>query len=309
MILAAGLTPAWQQILVFDGVSMGEVNRASAAHFCASGKVLNVGVALYHLGAVSRTLSAGGGWSLAAMESDLQQLGVPCRWVKTSRPTRVCTTILNNGGHLTTELVENSSEFTAVELAQFQHVYLEEAAAAEVVVLSGSLPAETPDTYYRDLVARTPGRVVLDVRGAELLEALPTRPFLVKPNRAELSKTLNCDLRNDTDLQAAMLDINARGARWVVVTDGPHAVWASSASQIWKLQPPLISVVNPIGSGDALTAGVAAALDAGIEVLEAVCHGMACAADNASQLLPCRLDPQRVRDLQTLVTVTTANSM
>ncbi len=301
MILAAGLTPAWQQILVFDHVQMGEVNRANAANWCASGKVLNVGVALHHLGASSRTLSAGGGWSLDAMEADLRQHGVACRWIKTSLTTRVCTTILDTGGHVTTELVENSGEFTADELAQFQHAYLEEAAAAEVVVLSGSLPAGTPETYYRDLVARTPGRTVLDVRGAELLHALPTRPFLVKPNRAELSKTLNKDLRQDADLQAAMLDLNARGARWVVITDGPHAVWVSSASQVWKLQPPVINVVNPIGSGDSLAAGIAAALDAGVEVLEAVRHGIASAAYNATQLLPCRLDPQRVRELQTLV--------
>ncbi len=307
MILAAGLTPAWQQILVFEHVHMGEVNRATGAHWCASGKVLNVGVALHHLGAASRTLSAGGGWSLTAMEADLQQLGVPCRWIKTSRTTRVCTTILDTGGHVTTELVENSGEFSTTELAEFQHAYLEEAAAAEVVVLSGSLPAGTPATYYRDLVARTPGRVVLDIRGAELLETLPSRPFLVKPNRAELSKTLGSDLSRDETLQAAMLDLNARGARWVVITDGPHAVWVSSASQVWKLQPPLINVVNPIGSGDSLAAGVAAALDAGSEVLEAVRHGMASAADNATQLLPCRLDPQRIRDLQTLVTVSNAN--
>lgn len=307
MILAAGLTPAWQQILVFDQLFLGEVNRAAEVHCCASGKVLNVGVALHHLGAASRTLAAGGGWSLAAMQGDLQQLGVPCRWITTASPTRVCTTVLDSGGQMTTELVENSPEFSADELAQYQHAYLEEAATAEVVVLSGSLPAKTPETYYRDLVARTPGRVVLDVRGAELLHALQSKPFLVKPNRAELAKTLNRNLRHDADLQTAMLELNAGGARWVVITDGPHAVWVSSASQIWKVQPPAIDVVNPIGSGDALAAGIAAGLDAGVEVLWAVRQGVAAAVDNATQLLPCRLDPQRVGELQKSVTITTAN--
>ena len=49
VILAAGLTPAWQQILVFERFSPGEVNRATQAVWCASGKVLNVGCALHHL--------------------------------------------------------------------------------------------------------------------------------------------------------------------------------------------------------------------------------------------------------------------
>ena len=48
-VLAAGLSPAWQQILVFDEFNTGKVNRASEVHWCGSGKVLNVGIALAHL--------------------------------------------------------------------------------------------------------------------------------------------------------------------------------------------------------------------------------------------------------------------
>ncbi len=306
MILAAGLTPAWQQILVFDHLVHGDVNRAREAHWCPSGKVLNVGVALRHLGAQSLTLSAGGGWSQVAMDADLTALNIPHRWIKTAHASRVCTTVIDAGGHITTELVENTAPFSAAELAAFQHAYLEEAQATEVVVLSGSLPKGTPDTYYRDLVSRTPGRVIMDVRGPELLEALQTQPFLVKPNRAELARTLKRDLSVDTDLQAAMFDLNSRGARWVVITDGPQAVWVTSAGQTWKFQPPLISVVNPIGSGDSLAAGLAAALDAGADVLDAVRQGIAAAAYNATQLLPCRLDPERIQELLTQVPVVIA---
>lgn len=301
MILAAGLTPAWQQILVFDHLVHGDVNRAREAHWCPSGKVLNVGVALRHLEADARTLSAGGGWPLEAMAADLTALNVPHRWITTIHATRVCTTVIDAGGHVTTELVENTAEFSAVELAAFQHAYLAEAAAAEVVVLSGSLPKGTPSTYYRDLVSRTPGRVIMDVRGPELLEALPTQPFLVKPNRAELARTLKCDLNSDADLQTAMFDLNSRGARWVVITDGPRPVWVSSAGQLWKFQPPLVNVVNPIGSGDSLAAGLAASLDLGSDVLEAVRYGIAAAAFNATQLLPCRLEPSRIQELLTQV--------
>jgi len=41
VILVAGLTPAWQQILRFDDFRPGEVNRASEVQWCCSGKVLN----------------------------------------------------------------------------------------------------------------------------------------------------------------------------------------------------------------------------------------------------------------------------
>ena len=61
MILTAGLTPAWQQILLFDSFRQGEVNRAREAHWCTSGKVFNAGIAAHHLDASSRTLAPVGG--------------------------------------------------------------------------------------------------------------------------------------------------------------------------------------------------------------------------------------------------------
>ena len=62
MILAAGLTPAWQQILVLDRLQIGEVNRAREAVWCGSGKVLNAGIAAHWLGGPSRTLAPLGGY-------------------------------------------------------------------------------------------------------------------------------------------------------------------------------------------------------------------------------------------------------
>ena len=42
MILTAGLTPAWQQVLVLDELLPGEVNRAREVHWCASGKAITL---------------------------------------------------------------------------------------------------------------------------------------------------------------------------------------------------------------------------------------------------------------------------
>jgi hypothetical protein len=50
MIVVAGLTPAYQQIMVHDTLRPGEVNRARDVRWCASGKVLNVAVALARFG-------------------------------------------------------------------------------------------------------------------------------------------------------------------------------------------------------------------------------------------------------------------
>ena len=180
---APATCPVWQQVLLFDAFTVGAVNRAREAHWCASGKVLNAARALHHLGASCRAVTVVGGATGSEVRHDFARLGIPARWIDVVTPTRVCTTLLDSAGHTATELVPNAGPVSDAERNAFLAAYAEEAAAAEAVVLIGSLPEGTPSGLYRDLLARTPGRAVLDARGPELLEALPGKPFLVKPNR------------------------------------------------------------------------------------------------------------------------------
>jgi fructose-1-phosphate kinase PfkB-like protein len=138
-------------------------------------------------------------------------------------------------------------------------------------------------------------RVILDASGAELLAALPLKPFCVKPNREELAKTLGRSLSSDDDLKEAMLQINSLGAEWVVVSQGAKPLWASSAERIFVFRPPKIDAANPIGSGDCLASGIAWGLYSGMDMPEAIRLGIAAATENTSMLLPARLDPGRVR--------------
>ncbi len=303
IILAAGLTPAWQQILVFDSVRFGEVNRAREAHWCASGKILNVGLALHHLGTPCLTLAIAGGVQGRILEQEFETLGIPYRWARSQAATRSCTTILDRANGRCTELVQNAEPVREDELKQFIRLYEEEVSRALAVVLIGSLPPGTPKTFYRDLMERTRTRVILDASGPELLAALPCRPFCVKPNREELGRSLGRDLACDDDLRKAMRDVNSLGAEWVVVSQGEWPLWASSAGRIFAFRPPKVETVNPIGSGDCLSAGIASGLAGGMDMPEAVRFGIAAAAENASMLLPARLNASRVQNLRRLVSM------
>jgi len=292
MILSAGLTPAWQQILTFDSLRLGEVNRAGRAIWCASGKVFNAGIAAHHLGGPSLTLAPVGGPAAGAIEAELSELGVPHQLIFTAAATRVCTTVLDESTGTMTELVENGRAMSAGELEEFRLAYAGHAAKADVAVLIGSLPASAPEGYYRELMELTPCPAVLDFRGQGLLSVLDLQPLLVKPNREELARTVGGRLNTDADLLRAMRSLNRRGARWVLVTQGPGAVWLSSAGEAWRLTPPAIAdVVNPIGSGDAVAATIAWACRAGKPMLEAARLAIAAAGQNCRQLLPCRLNP------------------
>jgi fructose-1-phosphate kinase PfkB-like protein len=348
-IVVAGLSPAWQQILVLDGFHVGEVNRAREVHWCASGKVLNVGIALSQLstggdaGIGSRVLSVIGPRTMQMIQPELTALGADCRWIETRAETRICTTIVDQSAHSTTELVENAPLLFADELAKFREAFAQEAAAADVVVLTGSLPhvaaplrskircgedasvslgethprdtthprgaTQPPDdidfqetTFYRELLKTTSARAVLDVRGPELLAALECRPFCVKPNREELGKTLGRALNSDSELHSAMRSLHEQGAQWVLITEGAGLVWLLGEGAMYALQPPRIErVINPIASGDCLAAGIAWALASGRSMPDAVRFGIAAAADNVGQILPARLNMQRIAELEILV--------
>ncbi|MGQ0633752.1 MAG: 1-phosphofructokinase family hexose kinase [Planctomycetaceae bacterium] len=74
MIVAAGLSPAWQQIVLLDRLHVGEVNRAREIHWCASGKVLNAGLALH---ALAPPLSKGGPGRVAHLTNSPHEACVP----------------------------------------------------------------------------------------------------------------------------------------------------------------------------------------------------------------------------------------
>ncbi|MFO0917373.1 MAG: 1-phosphofructokinase family hexose kinase [Planctomycetaceae bacterium] len=303
MIIAAGLTPAWQQILTFREFHPGEVNRATSAHWCASGKVLNVGNALHHLGAMSRAVSFAGGQTGRAMRDELDALGAPTQWIESVIPTRVCTTILSESTGVTTELVENSSAVPQTELDQFIAAFEDEAARADWVILTGSLPQQTPADFYRRLMERSRAKFLLDVRGGELTECLPLQPFLVKPNREELAATIGRPITTNDELVAAMQELRKRGAQRVVISHGAQELWLLNAEGLTRFRPPAVPTVNPIGCGDCLAAGMAVAFSEGRDDVSAVRFGMAAAADNVQQLLPCRLDRMRVEQLAETVEV------
>jgi 1-phosphofructokinase family hexose kinase len=296
VILSAGLTPSWQQVLVFESFRPGEVNRAKAVYWYTAGKVSNAGNAAHHLGGPSLTLTVAGGAPLAEMAREFVQLGIPARWIETESATRVCTTIVDEATGTLTELVEEGRSLKPAELDAFRAAYREEAAKASVAIITGSLPRGTPPTFYRELMEMTPCPVVADFRGAGLEGVLDLRPLVVKPNREELGHTAGHPLENDRELVEAMRVLNRRGAQWVVITQGAGPVWLSGTPGVFRLFPPPVErPVNPIGCGDSMAAGIAWAIRDGREMIDAVKLGIAAAGEKLTRMYPGRQDPAEVR--------------
>ena len=91
--------------------------------------------------------------------------------------------------------------------------------------------------------------------------ALAAAPSIIKVNRAELAELAGTAVDSEAARTAAYRGLCDRyGVRWVIVSAGGEGIEACDGRRLLRAAAPRVPVVNPIGSGDAATAGVAASL-------------------------------------------------
>jgi 1-phosphofructokinase family hexose kinase len=303
LILCIGLSPAWQRVLHFDPLRPGEVNRAVESRTFASGKIVNVLVTLNALDAPAHCLTFCGGMEGQALRDDIKRLGASIEGIETRTRTRVCTTIIDRSTQQVTELVENTAPVEVDELDALRTACETHAARASVAVVSGSMPVGAPADTFRRLLEGLDLDIIADIRGPELLEILPLRPLVVKPNREELARTLDTPIESEEELRQAMQEIHARGAQWVVVSQGADAMLALGNQTFYRFEPPAVDCVNPIGAGDAFAAGLAEAYSRNLEMTDAIRHGIATAVDKVCHLLQSEVSSAGVRSWLTQISM------
>ncbi len=283
MIICLGTTPTVQRTMTFAGLAIDAVNRASAVRQFASGKSVNVARVLHALGEPALATGFLGGASGTYIRADLDDAGIAHDFVDIEPSTRLCLTILDESNRTATELIEESRPVEAERYRALLAKLADKLIGATALVLSGTLPPDAPPRFYADCVslAGVSVPVILDAKGEPLDWALERRPTVVKINRAELAQTLDADVDDDDAVRGAMRQMIVRGARWAVVTAGTRATYLTDGRRFFGIDTPKVDAVNPIGSGDAFAAGLAAGISRGQEVPEACALGVACATSNA----------------------------
>jgi fructose-1-phosphate kinase PfkB-like protein len=203
-----------------------------------------------------------------------------------------------------TELVEEAAPLSPKDLDSLTSLVLQRLPEAEALCLSGSFPPGVPDDFYREFVEAARAREIpalVDAQRAPLRHALAGRPFMVKPNLEEAARTMGLDLSGDAqaDAGAAIRALTEAGAAWAVVSIGSAGAFlGNQEAELWVINPPSIQVVNSVGSGDSLAAGVLCALARDkCSVPEAVVFGTACAAANCLTSTVGIVEPERAQAL------------
>lgn len=284
MILCVGTTPAAQRVMVFEQVNLDAVNRATTTLDGAAGKAVNVAKVLRALGEQPLATGFLGGDRGDFIRSALRDLGIEHDFVSVPVRTRQCVTVLDQKSRTVTELVEESRAVSPEHYASLMAVIRCRLGQCRAVVMSGTIAPGGGIDLYRKIteMARPAGILtVVDAQGPALCEALKAGPGLVKPNRKELAATVGRELRDEGEVLAAMAELGNRGAARVVVTAGAETTLAWEDGRTWRIDVPRIEAVNPIGSGDAFTAGLVWRLLRGDDLAEACRWAGAVGAANA----------------------------
>jgi tagatose 6-phosphate kinase len=305
-ILCICPTPALQRVMVFPRLQIDQVNRAVTTLDGIAGKAVNVAKVLKECREAPAVFGFAGGATGKKLSEELGRRGISTHFIPVEPPTRQCITVLDHQANTQTELVEESQavpESAYLELLALLRAFTSPIGA---VVCSGTLTPNAPTTFYRECVKLAKARQtmsILDAQGAALLDALSAKPDLVKPNRAEIGKTLGRTVETESDLKTAACELGSRGARMSVFTSGAGTAIAFDGNSFWRITSAKVDAINPIGSGDAFTAALTLRLLKGDELGEACRWGAAAGAANALTLMPGELSYEDVQRIADRVTV------
>ena len=296
IFLCVCLNPVIQETIVFDSLSLGEVNRTSIHRTDAAGKGICAARVLGQVGEKAIHLSHLGGPTRGHFLSLCAEDDIELAWVEAEAPIRSCVTVVDKARNCATELVEEAEPVgeACSELLVERFALL--LPRVDVVLLSGTVAAGyTPGIMGRlaSLATAAGKGLYLDIKGRDLLDCLRFRPVCVKPNLEELSATLGYSPESTRGDEAARKLVREAGKEFfdrygsaLVVTRGPRSTLYWDGARLGERPTDAVRVLNPIGSGDAFGVGLARSLEMGNGLDAAVEEGNRLGGLNAAQLKP-----------------------
>ena len=292
-ILTIGLNPVWQTTLEFPVLKTGEVNRSRNYISSCAGKGFNVTRVLHQAEVPVKHLTFGDAPEGCFYKSVLRQR-LPIEFIPIPSEVRGCYTLLDRSSGKTTEIVEHGHPVPPGAEEEILSSYSRLLHDSSMVIISGSHADGFSENIYPEMSrrAKNAGKLlILDIRGKELLECLKFSPDIIKPNREEFCQTFfageNYHRVPEEKLEETMRDIYNRYRCSMILTNGAGTTLICDRGNLSRSIPgKLTHWCNPIGCGDAYTAGLAEEIFHGRAIAEAVKRAEIYAEKNAMNFIP-----------------------
>lgn len=285
LIVTVTLNAAVDKTYRVENFGLDKVHRPSEEKTVAGGKGINVARVLKELGHNPIATGFVGGSNGKIITSGLEHEGIPYRFVEVDGESRLCIAVVDPINRTQTEVNETGPVVGQEDLEKLQATLQELLTGASYLVLSGSGPPGVPIDFYAwaiDLANSAGVRCVLDASGEHLRQGIKVKPYMVKPNEAEMSALIGRELLTFEEIIEAAKDVARSGIPVVVVSLGRSGGIITDGWRVWQARAPEIEFVSAVGSGDAMVAAVLDSLIKGNDLPESLKAGTAAGAANAS---------------------------
>lgn len=256
MIYTVTFNPSLDYIVSVRNFEEGNVNRASDEMILPGGKGINVSIVLNNLGMESHLLGFIAGFTGKEIERMVSDDGCISEFIKVDNGLSRINVKMRSEKE--SEINGIGPEISNSEMTQLLDK-LDKLKEGDVLVLAGSIPASIPDTIYYDIMKMLSDRkimIVVDATKDLLLNVLPLRPFLIKPNKQELAEMMNLENLSKEDIVKNAFELQKRGARNVLVSmAGEGAILVTEDGKVYSSEAHKGKVVNSVGAGDSMVAG------------------------------------------------------
>jgi 1-phosphofructokinase family hexose kinase len=281
MIVTVTPNTVIDQVLFVSKFEKNHTMRARDVVYSMGGKPTDASWILGELGIPSLALGFAAGAVGRKSEALLRARGVTTDFTEVEGESRLVTVIVDESDHTHSTITTSTLIVNADHVAALRQRYQSALGEATCVVLGGTLPAGVEPSLYVDLITLARERnipVIFDASDRNLQVGLTARPNFIKPNRDELGALIGHPITTLEDAYRAGCSVLEQYGTIPVITLGREGGLAVLPGRAYRIPALKVQVVNAAGAGDAVLAGLAAALDRGQPVEEGLRLGFAAAA-------------------------------
>ena len=296
MIYTVTLSPSIDYVVRLSNLTAGITNRTDSEEYYFGGKGINVSCVLAELDIDSTALGFTAGFTGEAIENGIRNNRITTDFIRLREGiSRINikikageeTEINGQGPHINDDELDSLFE-------KLDHIH-----NGDTLILAGSVPNTLPDDVYERMLERLKDkdiRIVVDATKKLLVNSLKYKPFLIKPNRQEISEIFDVPVETEEDTEKYAKKLMEMGAQNVLISlGGDGAMLIDEFGNKHKMGVVKEKVINTVGSGDSMVAGFVAGYEKEKSYPYALKLGSACG--NATAFLPGLATKEKINDI------------
>lgn len=230
------------------------VNRTKEDDIQANGKGVNVSLVLKMLDFPSTALGFSAGFTGKYIEDYLQKKQIQTEFIEVPGMTRINVFTQVNQTREEYKLVNQGPEIPQAAVHNFLN-QIRALQAEDYLCVSGSLPRGMSPKVLVEISRICQEKeihLIIDSSDQEVMDCLPYRPFLLKPNEEELSSWFGRKMVTDEDYFVYGQRLVESGAENVLLSLGEKGAILFTKDRVIRGNSPKGKVVNTACAGDAM---------------------------------------------------------